>query len=143
MTVVTSQILKYYRNFFSQLKIYVTTPMSCPSRFSSYVTMITFSSSLSISFLQIQQALLNWNCSSSFSLMIKFLLKCFFINLLQYSYSSRIPLINSQAAFLPLKTAMGLINNYQYKQPCKQNYTDCDFDIFLSKNLHKLQHRLN
>ena len=33
--------MKYYRNFFSQLKIYVSTPMSCASKFSSYVTMIS------------------------------------------------------------------------------------------------------
>ena len=41
MTAVASEILKYYRNFFSQLKIYVTTPMSCTSKFSSYVIMIS------------------------------------------------------------------------------------------------------
>ena len=33
--------MKHYRNFFTQLKIYVTTPMSCTSKFSSYVTMIS------------------------------------------------------------------------------------------------------
>ena len=33
--------MKYYRNFFSQLKIYVTTQMSCTSKFASYVTMIS------------------------------------------------------------------------------------------------------
>ena len=41
MTVVTCQIVKYCRNFFSQLKIYVTSPMSCTSKFSSHVTMIS------------------------------------------------------------------------------------------------------
>ena len=41
MTVVASQIMKYYRKFFSQLKIYVTTPMSCTSKFASYMTMIS------------------------------------------------------------------------------------------------------
>ena len=40
MTVVVSQIMKYYGNFFSQMKIYVTIPMSCGSKSSSYVTMI-------------------------------------------------------------------------------------------------------
>ena len=53
---------------------------------------LTFSSSSSISFLQIQQMLLDWNCSSS-SFMIKFLLKCFFITFLQCWYSLRIALI--------------------------------------------------
>ena len=33
--------MKYYRKFFSQLKIYVTTPMSCSTNFSSHVTMIS------------------------------------------------------------------------------------------------------
>ena len=41
MTVITSQIVKYYKNFLSQLKIYVTTPMGCTSKFCSYVTMIS------------------------------------------------------------------------------------------------------
>ena len=41
MTVVASQIMKYYRNFFSQLKIYVTIPMGSTSKFSSYVTMMS------------------------------------------------------------------------------------------------------
>ena len=41
MTVVTPQIMKYYKNFFGWLKIYVTTPMSCTSKFSSYVGMIS------------------------------------------------------------------------------------------------------
>ena len=64
--------MKYYRNAFSQLKIYVTTPMNCTSKFSSYLTMI---SNFFIIILQIQQVLLNWNCCSSSSVMIKFL--CF------------------------------------------------------------------
>ena len=34
--------MKYYRHFFSQLKIYVTTPMSYTYKFSSYVTMISY-----------------------------------------------------------------------------------------------------
>ena len=33
--------MKYYRNLFRQLKIYVTTPMSCTSIFSSYGTMVS------------------------------------------------------------------------------------------------------
>ena len=33
--------MKYYRNFFSQLKIYVTTPMSCISKPTTYVTLIS------------------------------------------------------------------------------------------------------
>ena len=33
--------MKYYRNFLSQLKIYVKIPMSCISKLSSYVTMIS------------------------------------------------------------------------------------------------------
>ena len=33
--------MKHYRNFFTQLKIYVTTPISCTCKFSSYVTMIS------------------------------------------------------------------------------------------------------
>ena len=33
--------MKYYRNLFSHLKVYVTTPMRCPSKFSSYVTIIS------------------------------------------------------------------------------------------------------
>ena len=33
--------MKYYRNFSSQFKIYVSTPMSCTSNFFSYVTMIS------------------------------------------------------------------------------------------------------
>ena len=41
MTVVTSQIVKYCRNVFGQLKIYVTIPMCCTSKFTSYVTMIS------------------------------------------------------------------------------------------------------
>ena len=53
MTIATSQIVKHYRKFFSQLKIYVTIPMCCTSKVTNYVTMISnFSSSLSISFLQ-------------------------------------------------------------------------------------------
>ena len=31
--------MKYYRNFFTQLKIYVLTPMSCTTKFASYMTM--------------------------------------------------------------------------------------------------------
>ena len=96
-------LLKYYRKFF-------TTPMNCASKLSSYVTMtLTFSSSQSMSFLHIQQLLLDWNCSSS-SLMIKFLLKCFFITFLHYSYSLRIASKNLKAAFSPLKTTIGLLN---------------------------------
>ena len=41
MTVITSETVKYYRNVFSQLKIYVTTSVSCPSKFSCYVIMIS------------------------------------------------------------------------------------------------------
>ena len=41
MTVITSETVKYHRNVFSQLKIYVTTPVRCPSKFSCYVTMIS------------------------------------------------------------------------------------------------------
>ena len=33
--------MTYYRNLFSYLKIYVTTPMSCTSTFSSYVKIIS------------------------------------------------------------------------------------------------------
>ena len=33
--------MKYYRNIFSYLNIYVSTPMSCTSKFSSYVTRIS------------------------------------------------------------------------------------------------------
>ena len=33
--------MKYYRNFFSQLKIYVATPMSCIFKFTSYMTIIS------------------------------------------------------------------------------------------------------
>ena len=39
MAVVTSEIMKYYRNFFGLLKI--TTKMSGASKFASYVTMIS------------------------------------------------------------------------------------------------------
>ena len=39
---------------------------------------LTFLSSLSMSFSQMQQMLQDWNCSPSFILIIKFLLKCFF-----------------------------------------------------------------
>ena len=104
---------------------------------------LTFSSSLSLRFLQIQQMLFDWNPSSYFSFMIKNLLKCFFIVFLQYSYSLRIALINSQAAFLPLKTTIGLLNHHQYKQLCKQNCKKCVVDTFLCKNLHKFQHPFN
>ena len=41
MIVITSSTPKYYRNVFSQLKIYVTTPMSCTSKFSSHMTVIS------------------------------------------------------------------------------------------------------
>ena len=33
--------MKYYRNLFSQLKIFVTTPMSCTSQFYSHMAMIS------------------------------------------------------------------------------------------------------
>ena len=53
---------------------------------------LNFYSSLSISFLQIQQLLLCRNKCSSSRLMIKCLLKCLFITFLQYLYSLRIAL---------------------------------------------------
>ena len=34
--------MKYYKNFFSHFKIYITTPMSCISIFSCYMTMISY-----------------------------------------------------------------------------------------------------
>ena len=40
MTVITSQTVKYYKNFFGLLKVHVKTPMGCASKFSSYMTMI-------------------------------------------------------------------------------------------------------
>ena len=34
--------MKYYSKFFSQLKIYVTIPMCCASKFASHMTMISY-----------------------------------------------------------------------------------------------------
>ena len=70
--------MKYYRNVLSQLKIYVTNPMSYTSKFSSYVTMISNFFIIIMSFSQIQQVLLDWDCFCSSSVMIKFLLTFFF-----------------------------------------------------------------
>ena len=76
--------MKNYRNFFSKLKIYVTTPTSCTSKFQVMLQWsLTFSALSSMSFSQIRQVLRD--CSSSFSLMIKFLLKCLFI--IHYSFT--------------------------------------------------------
>ena len=71
---------------------------------------LSFSSSLLISFLQVQQQLLCWDKYYSFRLMIKFLLKCLSTTFLQYSHSLRIALINSQAAFSPLWTTVHFVN---------------------------------
>ena len=77
MTVVTSKIMKYCRNLFGRLKIYISTLVVTMSFPVTWQWSLTFSSS-SMSFSQIQLVLLDWNCSSS-SLMIKCLLKYFFI----------------------------------------------------------------
>ena len=70
---------------------------------------LTFLLSSLMRFSQVHQVLLDWNCYFSSLFMIKFLLQCFFITFLQYWYSLRIAWINLWAAFLLLKTTIGLV----------------------------------
>ena len=134
MNVVTSQIVKYYRNFFSQLKIYITIPVSCTSRFPSYVTMISY-------FLIINKFFAN----PTSSLMIKFLLKCFFITFLQYL---RIRIGNCFNKFI--SSIFTSKNNNWLSKPIinannfvSKTTRNVILIFFLCKNLHSFQHTLN
>ena len=115
---------------------FVTTT-SWASKFASYMTRISYS----MSFSPIQQMLLDWNCSSSFSLMIKFL--SFFITFLQYWYSLKIASVNLEALFSPLKSTIGLVNSSSTQTSLQAKLQGMWFWYFMSKNLHNFQHSLN
>ena len=65
MTVITFLTYEILRELFHKLRIYVTKPMSCTSKFSSYLTMVSY-------FL-----IFHWNCSSSW-VMIEFFIEIVF-----------------------------------------------------------------
>ena len=104
---------------------------------------LTFSSSWSINFLQIQQLLLYWNKCSSFSFMIKFLLKCFFhyffiiFILFKNWFNKFISSIFTSINNNWLNKSIINTNNFVRKTTRNKNM------IFLCKNIHELQQFLN
>ena len=124
MIVKTSQIVKYCRNFFCQLKIYVTISMSCTPKVTSHVAMIS-----DFFFIIFNKFFTN---PTTIDLLIKFLLKSLFITfvavfrLLKNCFNKFINSIFTSKNNNWLRKPIININNFVSK-----NYNKCNLDIFL------------
>ena len=101
--------MKYYKNFFSQLRINTTTSMSKTSTFFCYVIIISYFIIFCNNLLHIQHLLIDLKLLLFSTDMTRFLSKFFFI-CLQCSFSLRIASINLLNTFFSLYRTTGLLN---------------------------------
>ena len=145
MTVVASQIMKYFRDFFNQLKICVTIPMGHTSNFSSYVTMISNFFIVMINKFFANPTTVTWlKLFFFFFTYDQIFLKVFFY----YLFTTLILLRNCFNKFIST-IFTSKINNWLTKSIINTNNflskttRNVILIFFLCKNLHKLQRFLN
>ena len=132
--------MKYYRNLFSQLNIYVTTPMSCASKSTSDMTMVSNFYVVMINEFLINLASVTWLILFFFFTYDQIFVKVFshyffmvfilFKNCFNKFISSVFTLKNNSWLVKSIITA----NNFVSKTT-----KNVFLILFLSKNLHKFQ----
>ena len=111
--------------------------MCCCSIFTCDMTSLSV---FSINLLHTKQILIISNNSFCSAVIIKLLLKCFFVIFLQQPYSFKIAVMNLKTASFPLYKTIFCYIYYQYTPTYKQNHKEHDLGIFSYKKITHYQH---